>query len=641
MLPVTIDFETHAIDKRPNYPPEPVGVAIKFPGKKPHYYAWGHPTGNNCNKTQAEAALALAWIHPGGILCHNSKFDYEVGVAKMGMPGLAWYDIHDTMFLAFLSNPHAPSFALKPTAERLLGMPPEERDAVRQWLRDNDVCATKDWGAFISRAPGDLVGSYAVGDVVRTEKLFSHLMPEIKRRGMTAAYDRERELMPILVVNERQGVKVSWQLEEDVAMYGDLLKKVDGWIHKKLENPFINIDADEELMAALITRKLVDTSLLGLTATGVYRADKAALERAVTDKRTASMLRYRGALATCLRTFMVPWLNTSKLSGGRIFTQWNQLKDFAGRGTVTGRLSSTPNFQNIPKAFPMMFKEQAKLKLDHAPESMSKKERKAPAHLVKTLPTMPFGMPDLPLVRSYIVPDEGMVLIDRDYSQQELRVLGHFEDGELLRQYNESPWMDIHDVATELVSEATGTPFERKAVKTTGFGLIYGMGIGRLAAATGLSLDAAKQLKAAYLSIFPGLRELMSELKKRAMEGQPYSTWGGREYFCEQPKIINGEIRTFEYKMLNVLIQGSSADMTKQAIINYHKSRPEGHELLINVHDELLAQCPADEIAEGQDAMREAMTNVKFDVPMLSEGKFSHDNWAALEPYDKKGEVLV
>lgn len=129
--PITIDFETEAIQRRPDYPPKPVGFSIMAPGdRRSRYYAWGHPAGNNCTMQAARAVLLDAWKSNHELLFHNAKFDVDVAQTHLGMPALMWERCHDTLYLLFLYDPHATSLSLKPAAERLLGMPPEERDAV-------------------------------------------------------------------------------------------------------------------------------------------------------------------------------------------------------------------------------------------------------------------------------------------------------------------------------------------------------------------------------------------------------------------------------------------------------------------------------------------------------------------------------
>ena len=618
MKPVCVDFETFGIEQRPDYPPKPVGVSIKYPGKKAHYYAFGHPSENNCTKAEAQDALHSAWLHPGGVLFHNAKFDVDVAETHMGMPRLHWSRMHDTMFMLFLEDPDAPTFSLKPSAERLLSMAPEERDAVRDWLVEHKVVSksSSKWGAFIAHAPGDVVGRYADGDVIRTEKLFNLLLPRLKKAGMLKAYDRERQLMPILLDNERRGIRVDTpRLCNDVAFYGKLAVQIDTWIRKRLKSKSLNIDSGADLLEALRTCGKINDALVGKTPKMADRTDKETIQAAVTDKVLAAMLLYRASLQTCLKTFLQPWLASAERCG-RIFTSWNQVRTVRGShaaGAVTGRLSSTPNFQNIPNEFSDFFKGL----------------------------TAPFEIPDLPLCRQYIIPDEGYTLVGRDYSQQELRVLAHFAGGALLEAYLEDPRIDIHDHATRMMAQFLGwdisDPAEfklrRKGVKNTGFGLIYGMGVAKLGVKSGITTDEARELKSNYLSMFPELRELNADLKRRAAAGEPYFTWGKRRYFCEPATIEGDEVRTYEYKMINRLVQGSSADCTKQAIINFDRECGNAFDLLLTVHDEVLIQVPSDFVEEGHQLLDFCMQDVAFQVPMLSDGKTSTTNWSEMKPH--------
>lgn len=666
--PVVIDYETEAVDARPNYPPMPVGVSIKYPNKAPRYYAFGHPEANNCTPTEAAAAVAEAWEFASehGLLCHNAKFDYDVAQTWMGMPDLPWDKIHDTMMEVFLFNPDAKSHGLKQSAEALLNMPPEERDAVREWLIANHVITrqSKDAGAYICRAPGDIVGAYANGDVVRTEKLHKFLMPKLKKLKMLDALDTERELMPILLDMERQGVPVDMaRLLRDCDTYAAELKLITEWCLKRIKakgrlrnsgkfkgkvTP-TNLDSGDDLVAALIEVGKVDTNLLGKTDKGAWKTDKDALARAITDKVLSAMLNHRASLQTCLGTFMQPWLATARESGGLIFTTWNQLKQYgkgAAIGAVTGRLSSSPNFQNIPKEFKPLWKHQAleilakaELELKEDPGERSTKEHAAAVELVKVSPKCPLALSPLPLVRSYIVSSDGGVLLCRDYSQQEIRILAHYEDGLLKEAYLQDAWMDAHGVATEEINGRLSKSFDRSVIKQINFGLIYGMGIQLMADKAGCEAEEARAAKQAVLAIYPGLKDLQDGLRTLAREGQPLRTWGGRLYHCEDPKVMpDGSTRTFEYKMLNRLVQGSAADQTKRAIINYYKAKPEGHKLLLTVHDEVLADVPAAEAEEGMTILQAAMEFKPFDIPMLSEGKTSTTNWASLKTWDKKGK---
>jgi DNA polymerase I-like protein with 3'-5' exonuclease and polymerase domains len=640
--PITIDFETFGITGRPDYPPVPVGVSIKYPGKKAHYYAWGHPSENNCTYPEAVVALSAAWKlgESAGLLFQNGKFDVDVAETHMGMPRLHPLCYHDMLFLLFLDDPHQRELGLKPSANRLLQMPPEERDAVGDWLVEHQPVpgvkismSTKSehyYGRYIALAPGGLVGRYADGDVVRTEKLFQLLYKKTVERGMLAAYDRERQLMPILMEMERQGVPIDLKrLSDDVRRYFVIHQQLTEWVQKKLKTPDMNVDSGDQLIEALIKCKLVDEDSLPRTDKGTYKTDKETLAEIISDAQLKGVLKYRTQLGTCLRTFMAPWLATAERSGGLIFTSWNQVKGDAG--TRTGRLSSTPNFQNIPKEFKPIFRHE---------ESDAKKAKKLPVSPMKDLPP-------LPKVRSYVVPwSKEHVLLDRDYSQQELRILAHFEAGALLEAYQENNWLDVHDHATNILQNDHGIfpdlshDDARKPVKNTVFGLIYGMGVGKLALKSDITVDYAKKVKDAVLTAFPGLKQMYRDMKTISQANEPIHTWGGREYFCEPPQIINGKMQTYDYKMLNVLVQGSAADCTKEALIRYWPVKHPEARVLLTVHDEFLVSCPKGIMAMEMQKLRECMNSIEFDVPMLSEGKTSETNWSELKDYDKKGKVL-
>lgn len=609
--PIVIDFETGSIESRPAYPPIPVGFSILNPGeRKSAYYGWGHPIGNNTTKATATRVLKDAFKSKSPLLFHNAKFDLDVAETHLGMPRVDWRRVHDTMLLLFLQNPHARTLSLKPASEALLGMKPVEQEAVRDWLVEHKIVRANDksWGAHISKAPGGLVGTYADGDTQRTKKLFDFLMPEISKRGMLPAYDRERELMLILLDNERVGVNVDLkQLREDTATYASSIVTVDNWLRKRLKSKDLNVDSDKDLAEALDNAGAVLEWTL--TESGQRSVSKANLTVSqFRDKKIAYALGYRNRLSTCVGTFMKPWLLTAEASNGVIYTNWNQVRqanEGGYAGARTGRMSSNPNFQNIPKSF-----EDKDDGYTH------------PAHI---------DVPPLPLLRRYILPDKGGVLCHRDYNQQELRILAHFEDDSLCKAYNENPRLDVHDFVHDAIKDLIGLDLERRSVKIFNFGMIYGMGLGKLATGVGSTVEDAKRIKNAQLTAIPGLKALSKSISERGRAGKAIKTWGGREYFTEPPRIIDGRTQTFEYKLLNYLIQGSAADCTKQAIINYNAIKKNGR-FLITVHDELNMSAPKALVKEEMAIMREAMQAVQFDVPMLSDGK-TGKSWGALVKY--------
>ena len=169
----TIDFESEAIDGNTTVnPPKPVGVAIKHYAHKAKYYAWGHPTKNNCSYEEGLSALKTAWYSGEPLLFHNAKFDVPLAVTHMGLVFPRWDLIEDTLYLLFFENPYSDNLSLKPNSERILSLPATEQDDLHRWILSHVKEATpKTAGAYISKAPGDLVGKYAISDVDRTYEM--------------------------------------------------------------------------------------------------------------------------------------------------------------------------------------------------------------------------------------------------------------------------------------------------------------------------------------------------------------------------------------------------------------------------------------------------------------------------------------
>lgn len=178
---IALDFESEAIEPRPKYPPKPVGLAVLPDGLPAFYMAWGHPIENNSDYTEALRLLKELLSDEAGneLIFHNAPFDCSIIEEQFGIT-VPWERVHDTMLLAFLVDPFG-ELSLKPLAEKILNEPPTERDAVREWLVSHGVCRSNDkaWGAFIAKAPGNLVGEYAKGDVQRTMDLCKHFVKEL------------------------------------------------------------------------------------------------------------------------------------------------------------------------------------------------------------------------------------------------------------------------------------------------------------------------------------------------------------------------------------------------------------------------------------------------------------------------------
>lgn len=589
----TVDFETQAIEFGSGLSPEPVGVAIWQDGKEPEYLAWGHPTENNCTWEDGRRRLAEVWDHA---LFHHAKFD--VGVAASHFDFDPPRCIDDTQFLIYLHDPHAATVSLKPSSERILGMPPDEQDAIGEWLKAQGKIPwnTKNWGHMIAQCPGGLVGRYAIGDVVRTRKLYDHLMPDIISRGMKEPYDREIRLSPILGDAERRGVRIDRErLLRDTEFYEQAYARLDSDIRSILQCGIsVNLDSGPELCSAILAAGLGLEEEWPRTPTGKLSTSRENLIIGVKNERLVALLSYRGQLKTLLGTFMRGWLKLSSRDG-RLHPSWNSVRgdDY---GTRTGRLScSDPNLQNIPDVLGG---------------------------------SVPEGYPVLPPMRVYILPEEGEVIVAADYKSQEMRMLAHYAEGRLQQIYVDDPEADLHEVAADLVTTESGIVLLRKGAKAVGFGLIYGEGVRALAESLGVPYDTGRTIRDAYFSSMVGLREFVDDVSAR----EYVRTWGRRIIPVEPPKIIKNRWCEFNYKLVNYLIQGSSADQTKESVIEYH-SHPHQGTFLMTVHDENVFSVPVDCIHEEVTRIKYAMEAIPgFDVPFRVDVEYG-PNWHDLTPY--------
>lgn len=601
----TIDFETKAIEFGSGRPPEPVGVAIRSPKGASHYYAWGHPSGNNCDRETVRKILQVLWTQP--VLCHNASFDLAVARDHLALPHPQ--TVGDSLWAAFFADPYSPTLSLKPLAQRYLGQAPEEADAVREWLVEQKIVrksATRGWGAHISEAPGDLVGRYAIGDVERTAALWGALVAP----WMSGPMERERSLLPVLMGMEARGVGIDRKrLLRDLVHFDRKLLRIEAEARQLLKaGPTLNIDSNEELADALEAMG----AELPRTPTGKRAVNKAAIAGAIPDGRLKGLLLYRSALDQSLNTFLWPW---AAREDGKVHVHWNSVRGSSHHkmesGARTGRLSSEPNFQNI-----------------------TTDQEKLLATLKGLLGSRKI---ELPVVRSYVVPPPGFVLVGADYSQQELRVMSHYEDGPLAAAYRKDADLDVHTFVQQLILDTTGIKVERKQTKILNFAIIYGAGLGGLAAQLGTDLATAELLRNAYFRALPSVRALTRELQQVGRDGRHITTLGGRRYFAEPARIVDGQMRTFEYKLTNYLIQGSSADQTKQAMVDFASAAAGApYFLQLCVHDEVVVACPDKprDIKRCTKMLREAMVEaLPLDVPISVDIEVGH-NWGEMHALD-------
>lgn len=275
---------------------------------------------------------------------------------------------------------------------------------------------------------------------------------------------------------------------------------------------------------------------------------------------------------------------------GRIHSVFNQTE------TRTGRISSTePNLQNIP---------------------------------VRT----ELGRE----MRRFFVAKEGCILLDADYSQIELRVLaGIAQDENMISAFREG--MDIH---TRTASQVFDIPPEfvtsemRSRAKAVNFGIVYGIGAFSLSQDIGVSVAEADQYIKSYLRNFSGVRKYMEDTVKLAKEQGYVTTLFSRKRFLPELSSSNANLRAFgERAAMNTPIQGTAADIIKIAMVRVHRRLKQEKlraKLILQVHDELIVECPLEEKGKASAILKEEMENaVSLPVPMLAEVHWGKDWYTA------------
>lgn len=376
---------------------------------------------------------------------------------------------------------------------------------------------------------------------------------------MIEAYKRELRLMPHILKMEQRGINLDGSLlAVDTDHYWGVLDELDDKICEKVGR-MVDVDSNRALADAIEAAGL--SKGFATTPTGLRSTSKESLIGAVADPELLGHLLVRGSIATCLRTFMQPW-RVQYEAHGRLFMKWNQIRNYSDTGARTGRISSSPNLQNIPVEWEALRAELAKI------------EYQVPENL-------------LPQVRKYIIPDEGMIFIGRDYSAQEMKLLAHFTNGALLKALQEDPTKDVHLIAAGIAG------ITRKVAKTLGFAVLYGAGNGRVAETLGTTVSEATRIKEQYLEALPEIKAFQKELNAIGRSHSYTGTLGGRRYRSQKPAVVKGVFKSFEYKLPNYKIQGSAADQTKEAMIRYAETTLHG-QLVLTVHDQLVTQVPND-----------------------------------------------
>lgn len=586
--PVVIDFETRAIDdRRGDLAPEPVGLGIWEPGRRPEYLAWGHPEGNNCTRAEARNRLQAVWRSGRRLLFHGAEFDLSVAEQHFGLRWLPEDRYECTRILSFLRAPDSKQVDLKKVAQDLCGIAPDERDELQAWVLENILAARKStWGAYLAEAPAGLVGRYCKADLRMTLEVWQ--ASRWVANAMPRAYAREKRALEVVQRASEVGIPLDVPAVESFHREAPAMEsRLDTALRRRLGAPGLDMQDREAVADAMEDAGLIEEWLL------TQKTEKRSLSHkdlhlTCLDPRFVELWHARSLLRTYDRTFARNWLAMEV--DGRIHPRWNTVATESGGGARTGRASSNPNVQNIAKKLPMQI----------------------------------FADLTLPDLRSMIRAARGMLLVGADFGQQEMRLLGHFENGRFAEAIRKDPNAKIHVLIQQLL-RSFGVLLTYDQTKTAGFALLYGQGGPATAVQMGVDLPRAREIMRAYKTkAVPGIAIVDQYLRECARNGEAFETWGGRQYRCEEPiRSWDGVvIRSFEYKMINTLIQGSAADHLKESMIAYYDHPRRIGDLILNAHDEIVSHCPRKAAAYERRVLEESMMSVgPFHVPMIAEAE--------------------
>ena len=415
------------------------------------------------------------------------------------------------------------------------------------------------------------------------------LETELRKQGLWQLFiEVEMALIPVLVAMESDGILLDTDLLREMSReLGQQLLRLEKEIYGSVGHQF-NINSPQQLGKVLFEELRLPQSRR--TKTG-YSTEASVMEalRGV-HPVIEFILEYR-QLSKLKSTYVdaLPALINRKT--GRVHTDFNQT------GTATGRLSSSdPNLQNIPVRGEIGRQ-----------------------------------------VRQAFVAPPGSVLLAGDYSQIDLRALGHLsQDANLLGAFHRGD--DIHTATAAQVfdvSPSQVTPDMRRVAKTVNFGVIYGMSEFGLEQATDLSREEAGRFIASYFDQYPGVRHYLESVKEQARNSGYVQTILGRRRSIPEIGSSNRQLREAAERMaINMPVQGTSADIIKIAMINLEREMARlglNSKMLLQVHDELIFEVPNAEMETMRGLVPGIMGSaIALSIPLKVDIK-SGQNWGEME----------
>lgn len=472
------------------------------------------------------------------------------------------------------------------------GLPGKDEAILREAAEAYGVNPKKE----MYKLPARFVGKYAVGDVRKPLALLRLQEKRIDEEDLWKIYDLESKVLPVLVKMRRRGVRIDQDKLDQVELWS--VKEEKEACRRIYEETNVRIEVGEINQDELVLRALKECGIEIKTTTKKGKLSIAAEVLEPLDHEVPQMIlrarkfnKLRGTFVESIRKHMV---------NGRVHCTFNQLRSTSdegdkSRGTVGGRLSSTdPNLQQQPSRDPEI----------------------------------------APVWRSIYIPEDGELWACNDFSQQEPRWVVHFAElcdlpkaRIAAERYRTDPDTDFHTMMAQIIAgeDENWTPSkeERGNAKTIYLGMSYGMGGPKLCVSLGYPTGWKKLKNGRWIQVagpegqavidrfnreVPFVEKLAKRVEHAAKTRGYIITAMGRR--CRFPLDETGRNREWTHKALNRLIQGSSADQVKKAMVDADEA---GFEILLQVHDELDLSVPNKEKAiELAGIMRNA---VPMNVP--------------------------
>lgn len=585
-----------------------VGAVDRAGNRGKWYFPMRHETmpEHNINPDQVLAWLRDAMANPFQPKI-GANLQYDIGWLRQEGVYVAG-ELVDVQFAEALLNEAAP-VALEDLATKYLG---EGKDSNLMYTWLSDWFGGKPDGKqrkWIYKTPPCLVGPYAESDADLPLRLAAIFHGLLQKEGLLDLFRMENRLIRLMVDMRFEGVSIDLPKAERMSEeLGERFKQTIAKI-KHVTGYEINVNSAVDLA------KVFDHIGLkyGKTAKGAPSFTKDFLS--TVEHPVADLIREARKVDKLKGTFIDSYVLTSHVKG-KLYCSFHQLRG-EGNGTRSGRFSSSlPNLQNIP----------------------SRDDELAP------------------LIRGMFIPDAGHPYWRKyDYSQIEYRMLIHYAvgpAGDIIRAYfNAHPETDYHVYAQEVVQAATGILIDRKPIKNINFGLIYGMGVAKLARGLKMDLKHAKKLMEAYFVGVPFAKPTMDYCMDEAqMHGiittilgrrSRFDLWepAGREegialpYNAALGKYGRNIQRAYTHKALNRRLQGSAADLMKVAMLKCYEDGifAETGVPRLTVHDELDFSDPGGRdkaFLEMKHVLETALPGLR--VPVKADGDIGPD-WGHVE----------